>query len=76
MSKVPKFASVDFADAGPAPTAAAAAPWMTPEGIPVKPSYGEADLAGIDFLDTYPGKAPFLRGPYPCLLYTSDAADE
>ncbi len=67
MSKVPNFASVDFADAAPAPAGAAAAPWMTPEGIPVKPSYSEADLAGIDFLDTYPGKAPFLRGPYPAM---------
>ena len=67
MSKVPNFASVDFADAAPVPAGAAAAPWMTPEGIPVKPVYGEADLAGIDFLDTYPGKAPFLRGPYPAM---------
>ncbi len=67
MSKVPNFATVDFADAAPAPAGAAAAPWMTPEGIPVKPSYSEADLAGIDFLDTYPGKAPFLRGPYPAM---------
>ena len=40
---------------------------MTPEGIAVKPVYGEADLAGLDFLDTYPGKAPFLRGPYPAM---------
>ena len=67
MSQVPNFATVDFADAGPAPAGAKAAPWMTPEGIPVKPSYGEADLAGLDFLDTYPGKAPYLRGPYPAM---------
>ena len=26
-----------------------------------------ADLAGLDFLDTYPGKPPFLRGPYPAM---------
>ena len=42
-------------------------PWLTPEGILVKPGYGEADVAGIDFLDTYPGIAPFLRGPYPTM---------
>ena len=66
MSQIPNFATVDFADAGQAPTSAAA-PWITPEGIPVKPVYGEADLAGLDFLDTYPGKAPFLRGPYPAM---------
>ncbi len=40
---------------------------MTPEAIPVRPVYGEADLSGLDFLDTYPGKAPFLRGPYPAM---------
>ena len=46
---------------------AAREPWLTPEGIPVKPAYGEADLAGIDFLDTWPGIAPYLRGPYPTM---------
>ncbi len=42
-------------------------PWLTPEGIAVKRAYTEADLAGLDFLDTYPGLAPFVRGPYPTM---------
>ncbi|MSP32240.1 MAG: methylmalonyl-CoA mutase [Pseudolabrys sp.] len=67
MNQVPNFASIDFAEPGPAPASTKASPWMTPEGIPVKPSYGETDLAGLDFLDTYPGKAPYLRGPYPAM---------
>ncbi len=66
MSQVPNFAKLDFAEAA-APSASSGAPWTTPESIPVKPSYTDADLAGIDFLDTYPGKAPFLRGPYPAM---------
>ena len=33
----------------------------------MKPAYGEADLDGIDFLDTWPGIAPYLRGPYPTM---------
>src|SRR5689334_1579295 len=67
MSRIPDFANVAFAPvATPAP-AGRAEPWLTPEGIPVKPSYGEADLAGIDFLQTWPGIAPFLRGPYPTM---------
>ena len=66
MSKVPNFATVDFADT-PVKSGDAGAPWMTPESIPVKSVYGEADLKGIDFLETYPGKAPFLRGPYPAM---------
>ena len=44
--------------------------WETPEGIAVKPLYSSADLEGIDFLDTRPGIAPFLRGPYPAMYVT------
>jgi methylmalonyl-CoA mutase len=67
MSQIPNFASVDFADTPIPAGSGSAAPWITPEAIPVKPVYGEADLAGLDFLDTYPGKPPFLRGPYPAM---------
>ncbi|GAB2697172.1 methylmalonyl-CoA mutase [Kitasatospora kifunensis] len=41
--------------------------WETPEGIGVKPLYTAEDLAGLDFLGTYPGIAPYLRGPYPTM---------
>ncbi|HEV7907087.1 MAG TPA: methylmalonyl-CoA mutase [Pseudonocardiaceae bacterium] len=41
--------------------------WETPEGIGVKPVYTAADTEGLDFLSTYPGIAPFLRGPYPTM---------
>lgn len=41
--------------------------WETPEGIDVKPLYTRQDLAGLDFLGTYPGIAPYLRGPYPTM---------
>ncbi|MET8079286.1 methylmalonyl-CoA mutase [Streptomyces sp. NPDC005303] len=41
--------------------------WETPEGIAVKPLYTGADLEGLDFLETYPGVAPYLRGPYPTM---------
>lgn len=67
MSRIPDFSAVAFEPtAAPAP-AGRAEPWLTPEGIPVQPAYGEADLAGIDFLDTWPGIAPYLRGPYPTM---------
>jgi methylmalonyl-CoA mutase len=70
MSAIPNFATIDYADAGAAPAVAAATPWLTPEGIAVKPAYGPGDLAGIDFLDTFPGIPPYLRGPYPA-MYTA-----
>ncbi len=41
--------------------------WETPEGIGVKPVYTADDLSDVDFLSTYPGVAPFLRGPYPTM---------
>ncbi|MDA8372543.1 MAG: methylmalonyl-CoA mutase [Nocardiopsaceae bacterium] len=41
--------------------------WETPEGIGVKPLYTPADRDGLDFLHTYPGIAPYLRGPYPTM---------
>ncbi|RLL69685.1 methylmalonyl-CoA mutase [Streptomyces sp. Z26] len=41
--------------------------WETPEGIEVKPLYTAEDTAGLDFLGTYPGVAPYLRGPYPTM---------
>ncbi|MFI1654745.1 methylmalonyl-CoA mutase [Streptomyces sp. NPDC020472] len=41
--------------------------WETPEGIAVKPLYTGQDLEGLDFLDTLPGVAPYLRGPYPTM---------
>ncbi len=49
---------------------AAAARWETPEGIEVGALYSAADVGGLDFLATYPGLAPFLRGPYPT-MYTN-----
>ncbi|MBM4232555.1 MAG: methylmalonyl-CoA mutase [Gammaproteobacteria bacterium] len=37
--------------------------WKTPEGLEVKPLYTAADLHGLQYADTLPGFAPFLRGP-------------
>ncbi|MFI5662431.1 methylmalonyl-CoA mutase [Streptomyces sp. NPDC051684] len=41
--------------------------WETPEGITVQPLYTGQDLEGLDFLGTYPGVEPYLRGPYPTM---------
>ena len=67
MSRIPNFANIAFERAAAAIPAGSAEPWLTPEGILVKPGYSEADLEGIDFLDTWPGIAPYLRGPYPTM---------
>jgi methylmalonyl-CoA mutase len=44
--------------------------WESPEGIGILPIYGPEHLEGLDALDTYPGLAPFLRGPYPTMYTT------
>ncbi|WP_028848856.1 methylmalonyl-CoA mutase [Thermocrispum agreste] len=44
--------------------------WETPEGIEIKPLYDASDTAELDFLGTYPGIAPYLRGPYPTMYVT------
>jgi methylmalonyl-CoA mutase len=44
-----------------------APPWLTPEEIPVKALYTAADRDGLPDVDSYPGIAPFLRGPYPTM---------
>ncbi|MEA2994721.1 MAG: methylmalonyl-CoA mutase, partial [Alphaproteobacteria bacterium] len=70
MTRVPDFTTIDFAEAEAEGRSDTAVSWLTPEGIAVKPAYGPDDLAGLDFLDTYPGIAPYLRGPYPTMYVT------
>jgi methylmalonyl-CoA mutase len=70
-SRIPNFADIPLAGETLAVAAPALGePWMTPEGIPVKGRYGPEDREGIEFLNTYPGIAPFLRGPYPTMYVT------
>ena len=69
-SKIPDFTTVEFAATPVATIDAEFAPWLTPEGIEVKPVYGPNDVAGLDFLDGYPGIPPYLRGPYPTMYVT------
>ena len=42
----------------------------TPEGIEIRDLYTPADTVGLDFLDTYPGVPPYVRGPYPTMYVT------
>src|ERR671936_183420 len=67
MSRIPNFANIAFEKVAATQARGSAEPWLTPEGIPVKSAYSEADLEGVDFLETWPGIAPYLRGPYPTM---------
>ncbi|MFX0539093.1 methylmalonyl-CoA mutase [Ornithinimicrobium sp. Y1847] len=77
MSSIPRFDEIELGDPRAAIPEDAAEqfaalagepePWETPEHIAVPTLYGDEDLAELDHLHTYPGLAPFLRGPYPTM---------
>lgn len=70
MNRFPDFTQIAFV--APKPEGAEAQAKLigdTPEGIALKASYSASDTAGLDYLDDYPGLAPFGRGPYPT-MYT------
>jgi methylmalonyl-CoA mutase len=79
MATIPNFADVPLSEGTPKSPALSAWQqqvtsetgrpaseliWETPEQLPVKPLYTEQDLASVDHLDTMPGIAPYVRGPY------------
>jgi methylmalonyl-CoA mutase len=65
------FSNATLGEPTPGPRTEQQAPvWETPEAIPVPPLYTAADLDGLDFLETYPGIVPYLRGPYPTMYVT------
>jgi methylmalonyl-CoA mutase len=78
MSKIPSFADIPFETDAKTTSPEAwkrsaelssgksldALTWTTPEQLPVKPLYTADDLAGVDHLGTFPGIAPYVRGPY------------
>jgi methylmalonyl-CoA mutase len=70
MSRIPDFATVDFAPPAKPDAAPSSPTWHTPEGIEVKPAYGAEDAKGVDADAHLPGIAPFLRGPYPTMYTT------
>ena len=74
MTTVPDFSRVELHDGDGAPGPAQAPRddqgFETPEGIALPALAGPADLDGADFVSTYPGLPPFVRGPYPTMYVT------
>ena len=70
MTRVPDFTKVEFVPTSAPGTSGAGVVWHTPEGIAVKSAYGPDDIEDLDFLETFPGIPPYLRGPYPTMYAT------
>ena len=70
MSRLPDFTTLPFEAPTPdTPGKETIADYMTPEGISVRRTYTPDDTKDLGHLDTWPGLAPFVRGPYPT-MYT------
>ena len=67
MSAVPDFTQLDLGEVGQTGPTPDLGTFTTPEGIDVRALATSADLDGLDFLDTWPGISPYLRGPYPTM---------
>jgi methylmalonyl-CoA mutase len=69
MSGLPNFADVEWKlpEGEAKALRTVAKPWLTPEGISVKPVYDASDRDGLGFIEGLPGIAPYLRGPYPTM---------
>lgn len=37
--------------------------WHTPEGVPIKVLYTQDDVKDLEYTNTFPGMAPYVRGP-------------
>ena len=74
MTTIPDFSRVELRDgdaaARPAADPTDAPAFETPEGIGVPPLAGPDALEGADFVSSYPGLPPFVRGPYPTMYVT------
>lgn len=69
MSLIPDFSEIEFKN-GEAVAPSTGDAWVSPEGIDIKPGYGPGDIEGLDFVHSYPGIAPYVRGPYPTMYTT------
>ncbi|MCW7543188.1 methylmalonyl-CoA mutase [Aurantimonas litoralis] len=68
MSAIPDFRQIGWSRPNAAaPQASTTDGFETPEGITLGGAYGSQELEGYPFLDTQPGIAPYLRGPYPTM---------
>ncbi len=64
---IPDFSKIGWSTSAAAVAAIPEDEWQTPEGIAIRRAYSATDLEGLSFLDTWPGLAPFIRGPYPTM---------
>ena len=73
MTKIPNFSKIEF-DQNPETNNNESQHngelWETAEKISIKTCYTHKDIENLDFLNGWPGLAPFLRGPHATMYKT------
>ena len=73
MTKIPNFSKIEF-DQNPEmnnnESQHSGELWETAEKISIKNCYTHKDIEDLDFLNGWPGLAPFLRGPHATMYKT------
>jgi methylmalonyl-CoA mutase len=64
MSAMPDFAGIPWAPPAPKTAASGRDPWVTPEGLEIPAVHDATSLEPVRHLESVPGFAPFVRGPY------------
>ncbi len=64
---IPDFSGISWTKPQTVPKPPKGKAISTPEGIDIATSYSAKNVEGLHYLDTYPGFAPFVRGPYPTM---------
>ena len=67
MSRIPDFSAITWQSPARSGSTPSNPIWQTPEAIAIPALRSEAELAGLDFLDGWPGLKPYVRGPYPTM---------
>ncbi len=67
MNRIPNFEKANFVEGIRLQLDQPSSSWVTPEGIVVRSNYNETDRDNLNFVDSLPGVAPFVRGPYPTM---------
>ena len=82
MSKIPNFSKIEFDQTtgmsdkeilqltSTKPEHHNGQPWETAEKISINDYYTHKDIESLDFLNGWPGLAPFLRGPHATMYKT------
>jgi methylmalonyl-CoA mutase len=67
MSGLPAFKSISWSEPAPPSIPETSEPWSTEEQISIQSSYSKQSAGAGEWLDTPPGFAPYVRGPYPTM---------